>query len=70
MLETVKQKISQVNESYTIFDSYFFKYIMRMQDANVESEIAGLEKHCLHARDVAKILNEECKQLSEMIDNI
>lgn len=44
---------------------------MRMQDANVESEISGLEKHyCLQVRELAKMLNEECKQLSEMVEDI
>ena len=71
MLETIKQKIAQANESKQTFDSYFFKYIMQIQDDNVESEIHGLEKrHVLQVNDIARMLNEECKQLSEMVDNI
>lgn len=71
MLETVKQKIAQLNDSEKTFDSYFFNYIMRIQDSNVASEINGLEKHyCLDVRDLAKMINKECKQLSEMVEDI
>lgn len=69
MLEILKSKIAQINESDLTFDSYFFKYIMKLQDSNVESEIHGLEKyHVLQVSDVAKMIHTECNQLSDMVE--
>ena len=90
MLEIIKQKIAQANESKQTFDSYVFALewvngycqvndcgtVPDMLEPNiftihVESEIHGLEKrHVLQVNDIARMLNEECKQLSEMVDNI
>ncbi len=71
MLETVKKKIAQLNNSSQTFDSYLMKYVMKIEDDNVEYEVSGLEKrHVLQANDVAKMLNEECDQLSGMVEDI
>lgn len=71
MLEIVNNKISQLIANKDTFDSYFTKYIFRMQDQNIESEVSGVEKHnILQVNDVAKLINKEYEEFLNMVDNI
>ena len=62
MLETIKSCI--VNSPFITFEQYFVLYVMQMQDANIDNEVAFLlRNNSLSTLSIDRLINSEVNKL-------
>lgn len=66
MLETIKA-IIESQQSSSDFSTFYSEYMMRIQDANIDSEISYLfRKNLIDASNLSYIIEEDYKKLVDL----